>query len=95
MRMASCKDCDRRIVCRYYTQWANIEQVETDKCQYFKNKIDMQEVKKGYWEEVQDGVIRCSKCHCAPVLDFFERQVLSKFCPNCGAKLDGDDWIIK
>lgn len=46
----TCKDCDRRIVCRYYTQWANVEQVETDRCQYFKNKADVVEV------------VRCKDC---------------------------------
>ena len=40
----TCKDCDRRTVCRYYTQWANIEQVETNRCQYFKNKADVIEI---------------------------------------------------
>ena len=40
----TCKDCDRRIVCRYYTQWANVEQIETDRCQYFKNKADFVEI---------------------------------------------------
>lgn len=40
----TCKDCDRQIVCRYYTQWANVEQIETDRCQYFKNKTDFVEI---------------------------------------------------
>lgn len=91
----TCKDCDRRIVCRYYTQWANVEQVETDRCQYFKNKVDMPEVKQGYWEEVQDGVMRCSECHCAPIVDVFDRWILQKFCPNCGVKMNIRDEIIK
>ena len=42
----TCKDCDRQIVCRYYTQWINVEQTKTDRCQYFKNKADVVEVKK-------------------------------------------------
>lgn len=46
----TCKDCDRRIVCRYYTQWVNVEQVETDRCQYFKNKADVV------------PVVRCKNC---------------------------------
>lgn len=46
----TCKDCDRQIVCRYYTQWANVEQVETDRCQYFKNKADVV------------PVVRCKEC---------------------------------
>lgn len=66
-------------MCRYCTQWANVEQVEIDKCQYSKNKIDTQEVKQGYWEEVQDGAIRYSKCHCAPVLNFLIDRFYQNF----------------
>ena len=96
----TCKDCDRQIVCRYYTQWANVEQIETDRCQYFKNKTDFVEVKHGEWIENDyrafDGfetvvypneALKCSNCN-----HNFKKELLwcKNYCPECGAKMDGE-----
>lgn len=92
----TCKDCIHCGVCPTWND--DIPYVEGEYCggfKKFKNKSDMQKVKQGYWEEVQDGAIRCSKCHCAPAVDIFDRWILTKFCPNCGAKMDGKDKIAK
>ena len=98
----TCKDCDRRIVCRYYTQWANIEQVETDRCQYFKNKAEVEEVKHGEWVSASPSGGYDFYCSCCKEFaityedsNYREQYYLTDYCPNCGAKLDGDDWIIK
>lgn len=89
----TCKDCDRQIVCRYYTQWANVEQIKTDRCQYFKSKSDYQEVKHGYWHLVDNCAnagIYCSVCNKKVYkTDYANQKVKSKYCPNCGAKMDG------
>lgn len=85
--MATCKDCDRQIVCRYYTQWANVEQVETDRCQYFKNKADFVEVNRGKWEtrnfiifDSEKVGYRCTECNTT-------WDTETNYCPNCGADM--------
>lgn len=82
MTMASCKECDRQIVCRYYTQWANVEQTKTDRCQYFKNKSDFQEVKHGEW--IENGLY-CSVC--GYLYDTGEYKNSHNYCPDCGADM--------
>ena len=48
--------------------------------------VEAEPVVHGEWE-VDNGVLfpvyRCSKCNCATALG------KTKFCPNCGAKMDG------
>ena len=85
----TCKDCDRQIVCRYYTQWANVEQIETDRCQYFKNKTDFVEVRHGYW--IDDSIpmhtssyFKCSVCEGHDDQEY-------DYCHHCGAKMDGKE----
>ena len=85
----TCKDCDRQIVCRYYTQWANVEQIETDRCQYFKNKADFVEVRHGYW--IDDSIpmhtssyFKCSVCEGHDDQEY-------DYCHHCGAKMDGKE----
>ena len=87
----TCKDCDRQIVCRYYTQWANVEQIETDRCQFFKNKTDFVEVKHGKWLYWQPGgnnhLWKCSVCGGAIVtpMRFVAKHIA--FCEHCGADM--------
>lgn len=87
----TCKDCDRRIVCRYYTQWANVEQIETDRCQYFKNKADFVEVKHGKWIYWQpDGTNHLWKCSVCDVAISTPMPFVAKhiaFCEHCGADM--------
>ena len=49
---------------------------------------DVEPVRHAYWEEIQDGVFRCSDCHHCAIVDIFDRFVLTKCCHNCGAKMD-------
>lgn len=44
-------------------------------------------VPQGEWECLDDGVYRCTKCHHAPIANIDDKFVLSKFCPNCGARM--------
>lgn len=49
---------------------------------------DVQEVKHGEWENQEPGYhvadFMCSVCHC-------ESDKLFDYCPDCGAKMDGDN----
>ena len=59
---------------------------------------DVAEAKHGYWatdeEDIKWGNAlkrkHCSVCQKRPLFDKGEREfVLTKFCPKCGAKMDG------
>lgn len=63
---------------------------------------NVQEVKHAYWIPSPDGIrpIRCSACH-QPALwkhevdaifgDYGEWRSASRYCPHCGAKMDGGE----
>lgn len=46
---------------------------------------DVQEIKHGHWIEINNemGMHRCSQCR-----EIVGGQTRSRFCPNCGAKMD-------
>lgn len=53
---------------------------------------DVAPVRHGRWIENTDGIycwIECSECGGAAPRDIDAEIVLSNYCPNCGAKMDG------
>ncbi len=60
-------------------------------------KIEMQEVKYGYWHLLDDCAnagVYCSVCNKKVYkTDYANQKVKSKYCPNCGAKMDGGDTV--
>lgn len=40
--------------------------------------------KVGKWTEIADSVFECSECECCD-------YEASKYCPNCGAKMEGEE----
>lgn len=53
---------------------------------------DVQPVKHGKWKHVAGMNSKCSVCsHYFPVTEFDSRPFDINFCPQCGAKMDGDD----
>lgn len=94
--MATCKDCVYYPVCNY-KMW----------CDLFKDKADFAEVIHGKWIvnawDGQDWKIIpykqgrhtdpfCSRCK-EPAMRGARSGCyeISKYCPNCGAKMDGGD----
>ena len=55
---------------------------------------DVQEVKHGKWELIDECAnkgVYCSNCHKKVYrAEYANQKVKSKYCPNCGAKMDGD-----
>lgn len=60
---------------------------------------DVQPVKRGHWEKLtivpatDTGnriLARCSKCGDTVFYTVTGREITLKYCPNCGARLDGD-----
>ncbi len=54
---------------------------------------DVEEVKHGEWfllDECSNEGVYCSECHKKVYRkEYANQKVKSKFCPNCGAKMDG------
>ena len=54
---------------------------------------DVEEVRHGYWyllDECANAGVYCSVCHKKVYKkDYANVKLKSKFCPNCGAKMDG------
>ena len=54
--------------------------------------VDAVEVVHGRWEEYSrmPGYLQCSKCHDAHIWFAWLKDGKWNYCPNCGAKMDGD-----
>ena len=54
--------------------------------------VDAVEVVHGRWEPRTDvfGFVRCSACHDCNIYDDWADGKKWSYCPNCGAKMDGD-----
>ena len=50
---------------------------------------DVQPVKHGRWIN-ENFCTRCSACGHMTIYDKYSREVESDYCPNCGARMDGD-----
>ncbi len=109
--MARCKDCIHYDLCQY-NAYQEAHYFGKDKeiyitinnnsvCKFFKNEVDVVEVKHGYWEQTEEplGVrdvacVECSVCGESWIIDedlSFEEQTQGwNYCLNCGAKMDGE-----
>jgi hypothetical protein len=98
--MLTCENCIHSSVCTPYNT-PNYEYPNIGDCPHFKDKADYVEVKHGYWKQTKEplGVhdvdcIECSVCGESWVVDEdFDFEDCTKnwsFCPNCGAKMDGE-----
>ena len=45
--------------------------------------VDAVEVVHGHWAIINENCCVCSACHKHSIQDYY-------YCPNCGAKMDGD-----
>ena len=83
LTMSKCNNCYHNKVC---IGGANYKTAES--CKHYVSAADVQEVRHGRWECNYDRgafyiVYVCSKCG-------RETLVKENFCPNCGARMDGD-----
>ena len=82
----TCNDCLYYEAC---TGWVEPDDLmkhnKPETCESFKNKDDFMEVVHAKWEINSDGYyLYCSNCKTEP-----KNGVMSKRCPECGAKMDG------
>lgn len=81
----------------YYTNGAEIKQIEAVPVRDIERlpSIDGVQVRHGEWVWVQYdanpeiGNFHCSKCRFIPA-DFNMAKRHLNYCPNCGARMDGD-----
>jgi hypothetical protein len=89
----TCKDCVHYDVCFDYTHLKyskNLPDNREDVCDHFKNKADFVEVKHGRWERCIDWEYDfcCSECGDLAILgEYNNHDVLTDYCPNCGADM--------
>lgn len=88
--MAECKRCVSEKVCRY-NDGHNLYCKEDYECPHFKNKDDVAEVKHGEWI-INSSYLDVDDCHCSlcDQIMITGAGIRKNYCPNCGAKMDGD-----
>lgn len=79
-------DQDMTIEDLYYSLCKLVDDVPT---------ADVQEVKHGYWIPERDpdenSRIQCYHCSiCDDDFHYIGAFIATKYCPNCGARMDGD-----
>lgn len=51
---------------------------------------DVAPVVHGHWEQVDDTKCRCSRCDIIALIGLYPHGD-KNYCPNCGAKMDGEN----
>lgn len=97
--MKTCKDCLHYEMCSYHIDEETEMKIEDGVCDNFTNRSEwghLPDDKVGKWilEKDPNGepyCFHCSKCD----RDFSNVgvKVASKFCPNCGSKMDNEHII--
>lgn len=87
--MATCKSCLHIDVCTVTRRHGGRYLTE---CPRFKDKTKYVEQKRGKWEEtIKHGMLSASNnigCVCSCCCKWSDNDY--NYCPNCGAKMDGD-----
>ena len=86
--MASCKDCIHDKVCDMWAVEVGLPFVNADTCDHFKNKADYEKEKHGEWIPCGDGDNTPCVCSACCKTSTFYKQMTSKYCPNCGVKME-------
>lgn len=92
----NCKDCIHNEVCHMREVCNDIEeQIKELGCMDFVARADVQKIKHGEWksfnsEDTIYGSYYCSACaHGQDIGMIIPLTTEFKYCPNCGAKMDG------
>ena len=93
-----CVDDFRKNLCHYCNTYMSEEPCEPNECWVHDviaqtDTVDAVEVVHGQWEPHprHSGFDRCSVCNDCIVANDWIDGIKWKFCPNCGAKMDGED----
>lgn len=93
-----CDSCIHKQICKdkppeSYPQF--MIDIMTDKCENYIHTAYVQPVRRGRWLTWDDsGFTKCSCCnseyYIADLQEVGDSEGFVEFCPNCGAKMDGD-----
>lgn len=88
LTISKCNNCYHNKVC---INGANYK--TTESCKHYVSAADVQEVKHGRWisEHISYGVTRYKCSVCGGRFGIIEDFQPNKFCPDCGARMDGKD----
>lgn len=79
-----CESCPNNYLRNYPCEWQYRD--EAEKLLKSETLAEFQPVVHARWEISSDGYYPyCKKCNARP-----ENGKMTKYCPNCGAKMDGD-----
>lgn len=81
-----CENCEYRSADEYCKMLICISY------QYARRLIaaDVAPVHHGHWEQVDDTKCKCSECEIITMIAQYPIGADANYCPNCGAKMDGD-----
>lgn len=101
-REATCRDCIHYPVCKDTVADENWnentpkevrEMFSPSGCKNYKSTADVVEVRHGEWAWYPDRMDRqellCTNCEESAHYNEDGERVMTPFCPNCGAKMDG------
>lgn len=88
----TCKECEHYYVCKRMN--------ENKECAFDYSACDAEERCGGFLEEKEVGIIlhgywtewgECSECGECALHTGYREPVKSRYCPHCGAKMDGEE----
>ena len=96
-----CDNCIHKEVCKdkppeSYPQF--MVNIMTDKCENYIHNAYVQPVKHGHWKahgSLPTNQWSCSECRGLVEVSHYCNECYYDFCPNCGARMDGDDTYDK
>ena len=86
MRLIDADAADINKICSYYGGLCDIDEVQ--KWLDDQPTIEAEPVRHGRWSDKQTVIKYLSHCECS-VCGSWQGEYWMKYCPNCGAKMDG------
>lgn len=84
-------DVRERLIKICDTDFGYVDEVPAEKFADYLLANDVTLVKHGKWRHVKGLNSKCSECNrYFPVTEFSTRPFDINYCPNCGARMDGD-----
>lgn len=87
LTVTDCTKCIHEQVCDQASRQMWSAMAKEAECSDFKDRAEYVEVQHGEWKLVLNEFSVCTECG---MVRNIHTQFAWEFCPNCGAKMDGD-----